>query len=398
MRRTTVKVIPKFTISIIIILVSFLSFNVLFISNCSSQEEISIYVTDLDDEPINQITEGNYFKVRVYDPDSQSYTFLINVSIEFNDEEYYISDLTPNQEIALFAPEVGADRDFSIRAFKDDLVGEKTITVLNKPELIVSPQELIIDADNDFYVIVKDDKSDKPVVDATVYISNIYDQQDTTNENGIVYLHAPKNREEIRVIAQKEGYETGYVDIRINTPKTFVDYIVETEYFTFFVAFIVLIGVVAFVHFRQKKSIYERTKEITKEKQMEKYGFKDNQDNSSNKDNSILNQSSSMDAVRVKSKPDSKVEEIRISRKRKEKEVVPIESKEDKMEKIISKRTQRKNQDWFKGKDDVRYEIDKITGEIDEKGKDKWFEGIDDIREKIDEKVKKDKKKDRKED
>jgi len=398
MRRITVKVIPKFTISLVIILVLLLPFNVLFTTNCTSQGDVSIYVTDLDDEPINQITEGNYFKVKVYDPESQPNEFLINVSIEFNDGVYLIDDLTPNHEITLFAPEIGADRDFVIRAFKDGLVGEKTITVLDKPELIVTPQELIIDADNDFYVIVTDDKSDEPVVDATVYISNIYDQQDTTNENGIVYLHAPKNRDEIKVFAQKEGYETGYVDIRINTPKTFIDYFVENEYFIFFIAFIILIIVVTFVHFRQKKSIYARTKEITKEKQMEKYGTDNNQDTSSNKADSILNQSSSMDAVRVKSKPDSKVEEIRISRRRKEKEVVPIESKEDKMEKIISKRAQRKNQDWFKGTDDVRYEIDKITGEIDEKGKDKWFEGIDDIREKIDEKVKKDKKKDKKED
>ena len=41
----------------------------------------------------------------------------------------------------------------------------------------------------------------------------------------------------------------------------------------------------------------------------------------------------------------------------------------------------------------MRYEIDKLTGEIDEEGVDKWFEGVDDIKKKIDEKMKKKKQK-----
>jgi hypothetical protein len=99
--------------------------------------------------------------------------------------------------------------------------------------------------------------------------------------------------------------------------------------------------------------------------------------------------------VRVKSDQDSKVEEIRISRSRKQKEIVPVKEKQDETEKIINrKKMQRHNYDWFEGKDNVRYEIDKITGEVDEHGVDKWYEGIEGLREKIDEKVKnKDKKK-----
>ena len=42
----------------------------------------------------------------------------------------------------------------------------------------------------------------------------------------------------------------------------------------------------------------------------------------------------------------------------------------------------------------MRYEIDKLTGEVDEEGLDKWFEGVSDLKVKIDEKIKKkDKKK-----
>ncbi len=45
--------------------------------------------------------------------------------------------------------------------------------------------------------------------------------------------------------------------------------------------------------------------------------------------------------------------------------------------------------DWFKGTDDIRYEIDKLTGKIDENSIDKWFEGYDDIKDKINERIKK---------
>ena len=97
----------------------------------------------------------------------------------------------------------------------------------------------------------------------------------------------------------------------------------------------------------------------------------------------------------VKPDEDPKVEEIRISRPRKEKEVVDVETEDDETEKVINKKKlQQRDYDWFEGSDDVQYEIDKLTGEVDEEGLDKWYEGVDGLKEKIDEKVKKkDKKK-----
>jgi len=398
-RKNASRVIIISNATLFLILFLFIFSNIFFSINCKSQgEQILIYITDVDDDPISQITEESYFKISVYDPDLDIDMFLVDVSIEFNDDIYQITEEAPNKEITLSAPEIKHDTDFTIRAFKDELVAETEITVLNKEQLIVTPQELIIDSDTDFYVIVTDGTSENnPVFDAAVYISNIHDQQDTTNENGIVYLHSPEDRDQIRVYAEKDGYEKGYADIKINIPTPFLEEILKNQYFLFFLAFFVLIFVVIFVHFRQKKSIYERTKEITEEKQMGKNELKHNSDAFPNKSDPFSNQSSYLDNIRIKSDSDSKVEEIRISRERKEKEVVPLETREEKIERSLSKRNIKHTEDWFKGKDDIRYEIDKITGEIDEKGKDKWFEGIDSIREKIDEKVKKDKKKQREE-
>ena len=54
----------------------------------------------------------------------------------------------------------------------------------------------------------------------------------------------------------------------------------------------------------------------------------------------------------------------------------------------------KRNYDWFEGTDHLRYEIDKLTGEIDEEGVDKWVEGVEGLQDKINERVKKkDKKK-----
>ena len=82
----------------------------------------------------------------------------------------------------------------------------------------------------------------------------------------------------------------------------------------------------------------------------------------------------------------SKIEEIRINRYRKNKEIVSLDP--DINNNSNTKKNGVSDLKWFKGRDDIRYKIDKKTGEIDEKGKDKWFEGTDDIRKKIDEKIK----------
>jgi len=154
---------------------------------------------------------------------------------------------------------------------------------------------------------------------------------------------------------------------------------------------IILIIAIIFVNIKQKKSFFKQARETPKEKNLGKGDGESKKDNY--KSSEIFGNEES---IRVKSNQDAKVEEIRISRPRKEKEVIPVSSEEDKTEKLINKnKMQKHGYDWFKGTDDIRYEIDKLTGEIDEDGIDKWYEGVDNIREKIDEKMKKRKEKKR---
>jgi len=396
---------PTMILTIILFLSLFIIY--CFSYSCFAQgEDIAIYVTNIEDQAISQIAEGETFKISVYDPDLETNQFLVNVEIEFNNTLYSITNETENSEITIEeAPQVDKDRTYIIKASKGSLTNETKITVKNttasenKANLIIIPQDRIVDATQDFYVTITDDTSEKnPISGVTVYIENDYDQEDTTDSDGIAYLCAPKDKEQIKIYAVKEGYQTNSIKLRVNIPESLFNQIIESKYFVFSLAILILLSAVIFVHFRQKKSIYKRTNEITKERKMEKYGLNDSSNKNLENINHMKKSSSLDDVVRTNSKPESKIEEIRISKPRKEKEIVAIKTEEDKAEKVISeKKNKMHSYEWFEGKDDIKYEVDKLTGEVDEEGLDKWFEGVDDLKEKIKEKVKKDKKKDKKE-
>ena len=153
-------------------------------------------------------------------------------------------------------------------------------------------------------------------------------------------------------------------------------------------AIIVLIIIIILVNFRQKKSIFDRTKEITDNQTKKKY--EEITIDKKQKTPVEKKEYYTLDNVRIKQNGDSRVEEIRISRPKKAKDIVPVRTVENEIDKVIEKKKGRKNKhDWFIGHDELRYEIDKMTGEIDENGLHKWYDGLDDIKEKIDDKVKK---------
>lgn len=266
-----------------------------------------------------------------------------------------------------------------------------TVLAQEKPELFIYLEPSIIQADRDFSVQITDANS-KSVSDVKVYIqSDPNNQQDYTNEYGYAYLHSPSDRKSITIFAEKEGYNTSSrEDIPIEAQPGLLETLINSPYFPIVIAAIVLALAVLYVNFRQKKSIYTRAKEISDDKVLEKYDASV-KIVSPNTDIGIQKpEYYSKDIVRAKTEQDSKVEEIRISRPYRETEIVPVKTKEDKTEKIIDKKISQKNgSDWFEGTDEIKYEVQKLTGEIDEEGIDKWFEGVDELKEKINKKMKK---------
>ncbi|PNX47467.1 MAG: hypothetical protein BV457_05565 [Thermoplasmata archaeon M9B1D] len=264
-----------------------------------------------------------------------------------------------------------------------------SITKADQSSLYIEPNSLIVEAGDSFYVTVyENNEYGAKIEGATVYIAN-YGSNDTTDEYGNAFFTAPediKKITEIRVYATKQGYMTSSVLIKINPVDSIWDSIIKNKYFLIFVSLIILIFAILIVHFRQKKYVNTRSKELSNEKLVEKWETNENHDDSNKKMNI---QHYSNNAVRTRQTNDTKVEEIRITRPSKDKQIVPIKTDGDETEKVInSKKNKCLDTDWFQGTENIRYEIDKITGKVDEKGIDQWYEGIDNLREKIDERLK----------
>jgi hypothetical protein len=355
--------------------------------------QLDILITNFYGDDINAIKENEFFKISVLDFEQVGSPYLIDVNIEFNDILFLIGE---SAELILQAPEVTNDFSFIISAFKEGYNStNKTIIILNNESndetlgLLVIPDDFTIKAGERFSVIVIDENGG--IVSGVEVAIQSFGEKEITNSNGRAWLIAPEDKEIITIIAQKEGYNKGNVKIGVNLKIPWWQDFFGNPYFPLFVGAIILIFAIIFVNIKQKKSIFNRAGEISKEKKLEEDKSKLKKEIPGS--NSIF---STMDNIRVKPNHDSKVEEIRITRPRKEKEVIPVSSEKNETEKLINKKKiQKKDYDWFKGTDDIRYEIDKITGEIDEDGIDKWYEGVDDIREKIDEKMKKRKEKNR---
>ena len=364
----------------------------------AEESQLDIIITDLINEEINEIYENEHFKINVLDASQEGTPYLIDVNIEFNGLPYTIDE---SGEITLQAPEVDSDRAFVIYVSKEGYnSSNKSITILNNesqselPKLVLEPEFNTVEAGKKFAVFVKD-KNGNAISGAIVAVQS-FGSTVTTDDDGRTWLTAPEDQESIKIVAQKDGYVQDEITIWVDIEEHWLIIFIYSPYFPIILAVLFLLVVILFVNNRQKKSVYKRASEISKEKTMKRYGVnKKDTPSEENKEN-LDDHSTLKDTVRIKSDHDPKVEEIRISRPRKEKEIIAVESEEDETEKVIkNKKLQKRDYDWFEGTEDIRYEIDKLTGEVDEEGLDKWYEGVDSLKDKIDEKVKKkDKKKD----
>ncbi|MBN2066507.1 MAG: hypothetical protein JW771_06845 [Candidatus Thermoplasmatota archaeon] len=331
---------------------------------------------------VPEVYENDAFIVSVYTyNETGTLQFLLDVTVEFDGEIYQITD--DSAEKTIQAPAVLEDTEMNITASKIGYVSNTTtILVRNKGQLTVTPDDYIVEKNKPFSVAVTDDQG-TAIAGAIVAIQGYAGEGSSTvtKANGRATLTAPENREELVIRAEKEGYFPGTETIELQSYPSLFEIILGSEYTLIGVAIALLLASIVIVHFRQKKTEYlkqneQSTKPVSR----------------STAHGTIVSPPSNEETVQVEPKRGAKVEEIRISRPRKDKEIFAVKPVDKELEK---RKPELPDEDkWFEGTDRVRYEIDRLTGEIDEEGKDKWFEGIDDIRAKIDEKVKKKDKKD----
>jgi len=366
----------------VIAISTFLLLLIIFAPDIPAEEQLKI-----DTEEVFVVFERDLFKVSVYVESDSAVDYLTDVVIVFNNTLYQITEESENAEIFLEAPSVETDKTFNITATKTGYTpGILQITVKNKPSLEIIPDDFIFTAGEEFYITVIEKETNTPVKDVTVYIYNS-DGTEKTNEDGNAFLKAPENFEEITIHANKEGYSSDKVTVQIKKVNNLFLTIIYDRYFLIFACGIILFFAIVFVNLRQKKSIYNRAKEISNQRVIEKYepeiGTFDHP-----KRKKFELEGFSGPPLRVSQDEDGKVEEIRISRSHKDKDVVDVRSK-DKDNEETNKKRKTSESDWFEGTDELKYEIGKLTGEIDEEGMDKWFEGVEGLKKKVDEKIKK---------
>ncbi|KYK23130.1 hypothetical protein AYK21_03045 [Thermoplasmatales archaeon SG8-52-2] len=384
------KIDIKFNFKIILILLLLLLLvNILTPINIIAAPGERLEIVTLD-----EVNEEELFIISVMDPEIiQDSPWLINVTIEFNGNFYQINDTA---ELEIKAPSVSKDTSFIIKASKEGYSSvNKTILVLNEEikVLVISHDDYVVEAGERFSVTITENELNGAPVEGVRIAIQSFGQSALTDDNGRAWLTAPQEREKITIIATKDGYENGQALMEVNIPPTLLDLIIRNRYFTILMGTIILICAILFVNFKQRLSIDTRAKEISKEKIDKKFKKGIGKDTAEKKPESYYYEK---DNIRVQPERESKIEEIRITRPSKEKEIVPVPVEEDKTEKIIKKKErQKRDYDWFEGTDDVRYEIDKLTGKIDENGTDKWFEGVDHHKDKINNKMKKKDKKEK---
>ena len=346
-----------------------------------------------------EVYESENFSVSVYDPNLENASpYLINVLIEFDGRQYNITENDENREIILAAPQISKDAIFTITASKTGYKSAITnISVIeketqNESRLFITPDEYTVDANKQFSVLVTDETG-KTISEVTIGIQSCTGEGsvDETDDNGRACLIAPGDCSEIILIAQKEGYTSGTEKIWVNANPGLIERTLQNPYAPIAIAVIVLIFAILFVNFRQKRNVRPKEKSSDPPKQFLTNSTRHKKaipSKPSEQSRKTANQHGSEEKDYAESRQGAKVEEIRISRSRKDRETLSV-SDEEKRNTISSRSGKKTSHDWFEGTDDIRYEIDKMTGEIDEEGKDKWFEGTDNIKSKIDEKLKK---------
>ena len=372
-----------FSLSICILFI----FSIFFSLGTLAQDEKMLFIVIHDSEtnlPIEEdiFLEGKKYDIAIGCIGEYGYEYNVTVNVP-SDNPYLTSKELP--WITVEIPDFEEYPEFVITVMKDGyLSAEQEIRIL-KGELYITTDRGTVQEKKSFSVTVWDQNNNK-MEEATVYldISGIEEDSDETNSNGIAYLTAPEVQDdvEININVFKGGYLPGTATIRVENE---VGNILIGGSTPIIAALIVLIFSMVFV--RVKKDMPKPTVEIKTNI------HKKNTEN--NKENFTKKLTLKKEPLNIK--PEEKlpkkekgpwVEEIRINRSDKKKNSKYL--LED-TEKIISKHKNDENE-WFKGMENVKFKIDKLTGESDEENEDKWFEGVYDIKSKVNKKVKKNSK------
>ena len=335
-----------------------------------------------DSETNLPIEEDIFFEGKKYDiaigcEGNYGYEYNVTVDIPWGGT-YVTSKALP--WITVDAPKFEEYPEFIITAFKNGCISvEKEMEVL-KGELSLTTDRGTVKEKESFSVTICDQNSNK-IEGCVVYLEGFESESANTGLNGIAYLSAPdvEDNTELNICVFKGGYLSTTTTIRVESESLSI---IDDGFYPIIASLLVVIFSILFVRVRKgftkrknksKLPTFKTTDEIKIERRFNVASdFKPRPHNSTKKINET--------PPSVNRGP--WVEEIRIRQPDKQRETKLVEEKKE--EQQINK---KRECEWFKGKEYMKYKIDELTGEIDDQKDGKWFEGIDLIKSKVDKKL-----------
>jgi hypothetical protein len=370
-----------------------LSIFILFFTTFSSisilaQEEKTLFIVIHDSEtnlPIDEyiFLEGKKYDIAIGCEGEYGYVYNVTVNVPW-ENPYITSEKLP--WITIESPDFMEYPKFVITAVKYGYVpAEQEINVL-KGELSITTDRGTVKEKESFTVTVWD-QNNNMLEGSTVYlyIDGSEGDSDITGSNGIAYLTAPEVTDDVDIDIKvfKEGYFSTSNKIRIENVH---ESILMDGLTPIIVAIFILMFAILFV--RVRKVLPKPTIESKADRPKKNFRNKKEILPVANNPKGASSEAISREELSLLEKGPW-VEEIRIhgsEKRKKSKSLVEETQKNNSKHKI--------NEDeWFKGKDNIRYKINELTKEIDEQNEDKWFEGVYDVKFKVNKKLKKNCKK-----
>ncbi len=371
----------------------------LFTDYSTAQEDaLVIAIWDYDNEAYTSeyiLLEGKDYGIEVWYQESNTLAYGVTVTVLGNT---YLTSENELDEIQIETPSYEEyPNGFDITATKSGYTGDQISVTISRGPLRVNTTVTSITEKQDVTVTVHDHQGD-PISGATITMDTTpVAETDAYGEAVITTPDVPETQN-IQIQAYKDGYQHGSVTIEIRhvaAPFFPFDYIDPL-----YLAILLVILAIVFVTLRNRKLRRTYMKPTHSSPSKNTPEQEENTDPSLTPEVTIQNKhvystNEKVVPLSVNNKQ-SKVEEIRIKRPGKQKDTQYIKEEPEKKKKKPLRHHRKHEYDWFEGTENMRYKIDKITGEIDEDTIDKWFEGVEDIRSKIDEAITKKNKKHKK--
>lgn len=362
-----------------------------FFSPSLAQDEPTLLIEIYDSIDWNESAGTVFFEGRSYDimVSTENEPVVLNVTISLLGVTY-VTNLT-EPFITVVAPRFDDKEFFIINATKEGYISAEVEITVMKGRLLISTDRGTIEENKMFQVIVKD-QDNTPVEGAYVYITTDATPL-ITDADGVAYLRAPEveilTTSTIEVI--KSGYLTGSTNIRVENIQSMTFGLTESQFLKILpilIAVLVVLFSIGFVIWRQRNT--PSVSYPTLKKQNQDIPLSVNSEKQRQQTNHEPGVPPEKKDILI-STPISRVEEIRIPMQKKKKETT-ILPEETALE-PVSKQKKKKQEDWFKGQEYMRYRLDELTGKIDQKTDGKWFEGQHESKSKVDETLRKSYKK-----